>query len=889
MPDSNGYSALSKDIRLLAGMLGRIIKEQHGDEAFDLVEQVRLAAKARRNGEPGAADDLTALIKGASLEQKNILVKAFSTYFQLINIAENQERNRVLRAREMENNLNESVYASVFDLVSAGLTAADMRELIEKTRIRLVLTAHPTEAKRQENLVKLRQIARLMGRRNRHDPTPVELQWLDTNIGEEIEELWQTRLTRATRPTLSDEVEFGIYFVTSVIMDSLVRVDEELRLALEQFFPDEDWSGLPPVIQYASWIGGDRDGNPNVTPQVTLNTLAVLRDAARQVYLQDVVYLRDHLTQSEDEVPVSIALKEFVSEHSADPERYPGEIYRQMMEIIAERLEADVYHSREDFLDDLYLVHNSLLSNRGNRVATGTLQRLIRKVEFFGLQLMPLEVRDDARHNIQALQELFQHYGIADDYINLPEEAKQALLLREIQNKRPLFPVKPRFGNVANKVIATWRMIAEAHDRFGPHCIDSVIASMSKQPSDILTMLLFASEVGITEKVDIVPLFETVADLEASDQTMSTLFNVDYYRSYLEFRGMRQQVMVGYSDSSKDGGYMASRWGLFKAQQKLANMCLSHGVLLEVFHGRGGSIGRGGGPTNIAIRSQPSSSVLGPIRITEQGEVIAYRYNNLSIARRHLHQMLHATLLTVAVPPDTTAPNAWQDTMQQISDAAQDEYRDFVYESDGFLDYWQQATPINELNYLHIGSRPAKRSKGGFAAIRAIPWVFSWMQSRAIVPSWYGVGTGLSSIIDQENGLELLHEMYANWTFFTALIDNVELDIAKADMEIAEVYSHLVEDPEVRHAFFNRITTEHARASDAICQITGQERILSRVSWLDRSVSRRNPYVDPLNFIQVELLRELRQMEIDDPNYSKTLRAALSTVNGIAAGLKTTG
>ncbi len=889
MPDTNEQGELSQDIRFLAGTLGHIIREQHGDDAFNLVEQVRQTAKARRNGEPGAADDLMALIRSASLAQKNILVKAFSTYFQLINIAEDQERIRVLRSREMDSNLKESITASVAELVDAGLGANDIREILEKTHIRLVLTAHPTEAKRQENLVKLRHIARLMGRRNRHAPTPTEVRTLNRDISEEIEELWQTRLTRATRPTLSDEVEFGIYFMTSVIMEVLVHVDEELRFSLEEFFPEEDWANLPPIIQYASWIGGDRDGNPNVTPQVTLDTLGVLREAARDVYLKEIRYLRDHLTQSVDEVEVSVALQEVVAEHNPDPGCFQGEIYRQMMDIIIDKLKQDVYHSREDLLDDLYLVQNSLLSNRGYRVAHGTLRRLIRMVEFFGLQLMPLEVRDDAGHNAQAVHELFEYYGIAADYLNLPEEKKQALLLREIENTRPLFPVNPRFGLTANKVIATWRMIAQAHEGFGPHCIDSVIASMSKRPSDILTMLLFASEVGITERVDIVPLFETVSDLEAAEQTMSTLFSLPYYRNYLETRGMRQQVMVGYSDSSKDGGYMASRWGLFKAQEKLAKICLSHGVMLEVFHGRGGSIGRGGGPTNIAIRSQPSSSVLGPIRITEQGEVIAYRYNNLSIARRHLHQLLHATLLTVAMPPDTSAPDDWKQQMQIISDMAQDAYRDFVYESDGFIDYWQQATPINELNYLHIGSRPAKRSKGGFSSIRAIPWVFSWMQSRAIIPSWYGVGTGLQQIINQENGLETLRTMYADWPFFQALIDNVELDIAKADIEIAALYASLVEDSDLRDSFFSRIAAEHRLAANAICQVTEQERLLSRVKWLDRSVSRRNPYVDPLNFIQVELLRKLRQMEIDDPAYSETLRAALSTVNGIAAGLKTTG
>jgi len=887
--ESVAHNGLSRDIRLLASTLGHIIREQHGEEAFNLVEQVRLTAKARRSGDASAAADLTASIRGASLHEKNILIKAFSSYFQLINIAEDQERIRALRSREMKNMLRESIDSAIFELATAGLTAEEMRGLLDRTHIRLVLTAHPTEAKRKEILVKLRHLAQMMGRRGRHELTPSELRVLDENIGEEIEELWQTRLTRATRPTLADEVDFGIYFTTSVIMDVLVLVDDELRYSLERHYPDENWLDLPRIVQYASWIGGDRDGNPNVTPEVTLRTIETLRAAGREVYLSDISFLRDHLTQSIDEIGFSAGLLEAVDSQTQGEGQYTGEIYRQMMDLILQKLYADEYARSRDLLDDLYIVENSLLENQGQRVAKGALRKLIRKVELFGLHMLPLEVRDDARDNASAVDELFHLYGIAENYLDLPEEEKQLLLTREIANHRPLFPVQAELSEAANKVINTWRMIAEAHERWGPNTIDSVIASMSKKPSDVLTLLLFASEVGVSNQVDLVPLFETVEDLKASADTMSTLFDNSEYGRYLNTRGMRQQIMVGYSDSSKDGGYMASRWGLYEAQRNLADMCRKRGVMLEVFHGRGGSIGRGGGPTNLAIRSQPPSSVVGPIRITEQGEVIAYRYNNSSIARRHLHQIIHATLLAVGLPADSDVQDSWRDTMREIAEASEKEYRNFVYETPGFLEYWRQATPINELNFLHIGSRPTKRRTGGFESIRAIPWVFSWMQSRAIIPSWYGIGTGLNNIYTNDGGVETLQSMYQDWPFFTTLIDNAELDLVKADMGIAELYASLVDDGDIRERLYSRMKAEHELASRMISSITGQERLLSRVSWLDRSINRRNPYVDPLNFIQVELLKTLRSMDADHPEYNEMLRAVLSTVNGIAAGLKTTG
>ncbi|MBN2306109.1 MAG: phosphoenolpyruvate carboxylase, partial [Anaerolineae bacterium] len=663
----------------------------------------------------------------------------------------------------------------------------------------------------------------------------------------------------------------------------------DLRAALEMHYPGADWSDLPPVLRFASWIGGDRDGHPHVTPEVTHHTLATLRRAARRVYLDALARLRDHATQDVNEVGIVPGLADGLA-----PGHYPPhERYRAVLDTIWRRLDADDYPTGAALLADLRAVQASLRAHRGSRAASGALNRLIQQVTLFGLHLVPLEVRQDARLHAAAVDEILRHYEICPNYAGLPEEAKQTELICEIVNPRPLFPVEPEFSDDTNLIIETWRMIAAAHRRYGPPVIDTHIASMCTAPSDVLTMLLFAREVGVADHLDIVPLFETVDDLHNAAAVMERLFETPEYHDHLERRARNQQVMIGYSDSSKDGGYLASNWGLYGAQERLAAVCDRYGVALEVFHGRGGSIGRGGGPTNRAILSNPPAAMRGRIKITEQGEVIAYRYSNTEIARRHLHQVLHAALIAVGAPPAGTIDPNWHAVMDTLAETGRTAYRALVYETPGFLDYWQAATPIRELAAMPIGSRPARRGAGGFAQIRAIPWVFSWMQSRAIVPSWYGVGHALEHVCARDDcagdGLVTLQTMYRDWLFFRALVDNVELDLAKADMGIAALYADLVEDADLRERIFGAIQAEHDRARAWICAITEQDDLLSGSPVMRRSIDRRNPYVDPLNFIQVALLRDLRAMEPGTPDHDAALQALMETVNGIAAGMKTTG
>lgn len=883
-------SPLGADIRLLGNLLGQVIRDQHGQEAFNLVEHVRRTAKDRRGDIAGAAQTLTNTISGLDLESQRVLIKAFSNYFQLINIAEDQQRIRTLRARERDGKVDESIDEAVRTLHDAGLSADDVRALLDKIGVRLVLTAHPSEAKRKEVLIKIRHIAQRMSAYDRGAMLPREAHALEAAIVEEIEELWQTRPTRASRATVADEVDFGLYFLTSAIMDVVVDIYADLRASLDNYYPNEHWDNLPTLLRYASWIGGDRDGNPNVTPEVTLQTLATMREAVKQVYLSEIGFLADHLTESADEVPVSNELREAVIAAGGLDEGFPTEYYRQQMNLIRGRLERNSYQSHLELYDDLALAESSLRRHKGVHTAGGALRRVMEKVRLFGLSLVALDVREDARLHANALDEMFRYYGQTDDYKGMAEADKQRLLTTEIANPRPFFPIEPHFSETTNKIISMMRMIAEAHKRYGKGVIDTFIASMSQNPSDILAMLLLAREVGIDQDIDIVPLFETIDDLHNAPTVMTALFANERYREHLKMRSNRQQIMIGYSDSGKDGGYLASNWNLYTAQQHLAEICAADGVTLELFHGRGGSIGRGGGPTNQAILSQPPLSMQGGIKITEQGEVIAYRYSNAEIARRHLHQVMHAVLLATGKASRPELSPKWAAAMEKLAEDGRAAYRKFVYETPGFLDYWHQATPINELANLPISSRPAKRkSGGGFSDVRAIPWHFSWMQSRAIFPSWYGVGYALAAFIEPEGGLETLRTMYAEWPFFKALIDNVQLDLAKADMGIAALYASLVEDQTLQDTIFTEMKSEYGRARDQVCEVIGVPELLHNSPVMQRSIERRNPYVDPLNFIQVDLLRKLRGLNGDTAESKALLQAVLATINGVAAGMKTTG
>jgi len=918
-PTGNAPGALSRDIHLLGNLLGELIVEQHGEDALRLVEDIRkLAIRRREEAEPALLDELWRRVLALNAAEREILVKAFSIYFQLINIAEDIQRARVLRQRERGGLVRESVADALRSLRAAGLQAGDMARLFDQLRVRLVLTAHPSEARRKEMLDKLRAISELMDDHDREDFPPRRRAVFLAALREQIEALWQTPANRSTRKTVMDEVDFGLYYITGVIMDVVLDVYEDLIRNLDQEFPGADWSQPQGLLRFSSWIGADRDGNPNVTAAITLQTLATLRRAAIQVWLREVAQLQEQLTQA---VTADQAVAELRAALAQQPDaaalerRWPGQPWRQLLHVVRRRLQAtldeepDGYTDSRELIAELERIRSSLHANGSRQVANGALLRLIRKLRLFGLHLVPLEMREDVTLHRDALDELFRHYGIEADYAGLPEVEKQALLTREIANPRPFFPAPggentagdPGLSENTQRVIRTWRMVAEAHARYSPIALDTFIGSMSQAPSDMLAMLLLASEVGVADELELVPLFETIEDLHDGPQIMRALFANKAWQRHLQARGHRrglhQQVMIGYSDSSKDGGYLASNWHLYRAQQQLTETCAEHGIALKLFHGRGGSISRGGGPTNLAIRALPAGSLRCGTKITEQGEVIAYRYGNRDIGRRHLHQVMHAMLLALGSPQEVTVAPAWSAALDELSQLGHSAWRDFVYGSEDFLAYWQQATPIGELARLPISSRPARRgASAGFGSIRAIPWTFSWMQSRAIVPSWFGVGYALETWCAQtgpEERLALLQHMYREWPFFNALLENAQLDVAKADLGIAGLYAReLVADEALRARYFGRIREEHARTWRMLCAVTEQDSLLENNPVIRRSIERRNPYVDPLNFIQVALLRELRgacAQSPETPAHEAALREVLATISGIAAGMKTTG
>jgi len=892
-------AALSADIHLLDGLLGEVIVEQEGEAFFELEERIRALAKSRRSGEEAAARQLDSLVTGLDLGQAQLLTKAFATYFQLVNIAEEIQRVRTLRSleRASEDHLPESISEAIASFRQARLPEEAVRSLLHSLSIRPVLTAHPTEAKRDAVQAKLRRISESLHRLDTHGLLPREAATELAAIREEIVGLWQTTPTRSTRPSVLDEVRHGLYFLRATLIDVVPQLYTELEAALASHYPDQPWR-VSSFLRFGSWMAGDRDGNPSVKPETTLSALQAAREVARSEYLSRILELSNHLTQSLDEVGASEELLHSIADDAVRysdvwtdvSRRFPDEPYRQKLAFVARKLEEDAYPTGADLLANLTLMKESLRQHRGATLAAGRLGCLVRQVEVFGLNLASLDVRQHSGAHTQALDEILARSGICRGYAALPEAERQAIVTNEIRRGGVPLPPGEQLSPVAGDVVDTFRMIREAHQRFGRDCITAYVISFTRGASDLLTVLLLAQGVGVSRDLDIVPLFESARDLRAAPQIMANLFSNVSYTRHLADRDHRQQVMVGYSDSTKEAGYLAAHWELYQAQRNLVRVCREQGLALELFHGRGGSIERGGGPTNRSILAQPPGSVAGRLKMTEQGEVVAEQYANRRIAYRHLSQMVNAVLRASVPHPAPPLPNQWESALTELAECARRSYRELVYETPGFEDYFCEATPIDEIVSLEIGSRPARRHEGGIDSLRAIPWVFAWMQSRVLLPGWYGLGTALHSYAERSPACrKRLADMYRRWDFFATVIDNAQMALAKADMPIARLYAELVQDAALRDKVFGRIEAEHELAVRMVVAITGQESLLDSDPELQRSIPLRNPYVDPLNYIQVELLRRLRSLDEADPEREEIAAAAVRTINGVAAAMKNTG
>lgn len=911
-------------VRTLGNLLGETIVEQEGNETFELEEELRALAKSWRAGDEEAHDKITHLVSQLVEDPPRALamLKAFSTYFQLVNLAEENQRVHILRQRavvaaEQGIPVTETIAHAVRRLQAEGTSADEMRELLRELLIIPVFTAHPTEAKRRTVLFKLKKMAEILRELDRTDLLPRERTEQEELLRENIVLLWQSDEMRDRPPTVMDEVRHGLYFFETTLFPLLPQIYQEMEKALADSYPGEDFD-VPIFLRYGSWVGGDRDGNPYVNVTITEEALRTHKDVVLEMYKREVEALYNHLTSGISRSSFSMGFMESVQRDltlvpSSEREvldRFAQEPYRQKLIMMFRRLEATrvenqqswqerklnprAYRTVDDFLADLHLIRDSLIENRGERMARGQVSTLIRQVEVFGFHLATLDIRQHSGRHRSAMAEVLARYGVAANYDKMSEAERVALLSREIMNPRPL-TARLDFSDETNETVGLFRLIRQAREVIGDACIKTYIISMTTEVSNMLEVLLFARDAGLMGQLDVVPLFETIEDLRAAPQIMSKLFQNSAYHEHLVRQDNRQQIMIGYSDSNKDGGYLIANWMLFEAQRGLAKVCDQYNAKLLLFHGRGGTVGRGGGPANRAILAQPPESVRGRIKLTEQGEVISGRYSNADIAHRHLEQLISAVMLTSGQRPRFEQEAEWAKVMGQLAEDALHKYRKLI-ENPPFLKYFHETTPLDHISQLNIGSRPTRRKSASPAIedLRAIPWVFSWTQSRVNLPSWYGLGTALTDWVaagEDEDAhaarLVQLTEMYQNWPFFRTVLDNVQMGLLKGDMAIASLYAELT-DEATRTEVFTDLLAEYDRTKQMVLAVTGSVELMENESWLQRSIKLRNPYVDPMNYIQVAALKQLS--EKPESSVADALRAAvLSSMNGVAAGLQNTG
>lgn len=913
--ESTADRTLSDDVYLLAGLLGEVIQALGGEQAFALEEDVRSLSKQLRRNDAIAAARLDHLIGEAGTTDLRTLIRAFTNYFQLINLAEDNERIRRVRRREHaapDAPRRGSIHEAIGILASRGVDAGQMRELLAQAQVRFVLTAHPTEARRRTVIDKLARIFAVIRDLDERHALPREVRRARSWLASTIAELWSSNELRVQKPTVQDEVRAVLVYFGSTLVHVIPEIYRDVEDALAECYPGESID-VPPFLSFGSWIGGDRDGNPFVTPDVTVEALQIMRDAATGFLEHRLTELAGRLSVSDLMVPPVPRLDPLIARYGG---MFPeldhelarinaGEPYRRLLTLIRERVRstrhsgAHGYHRAADLLADLREIEAALIDQSAGMIVGGELKDVIRQVEVFGFEFATLDIRDHARRHEETVAHALRVSGVEEDYGALEESARQSLLAREIANPRPLVPLDvDDFPDIPREVVTTFRTIRSLLDRGFTGAMETYIVSNTETPSDILEVLLLMKESrlaapgGDEARLRIAPLFEEGQTLASSPETMTTLLDTDVYRRALESSGGAQEIMIGYSDSNKDVGYLASSWQLYQAQRRLADLLTERGVPFLFFHGRGGSIGRGGGPTNIAILALPMHTINGRVKMTEQGEVISARYSTVPIAHREIELALGATLVQSFQTSDWTARvdpgvdvGRFGEMLAHMADVSAKAYRDLVYGDPGFVRFFREATPIDAISRLQLGSRPAKRkSTDDIRDLRAIPWVFSWTQARIILPGWYGIGRALEEGVERY-GMETIQIMERSWPFFAATVSNAEMALAKADMGIAERYVALVSDEVLRDRVWSQLRQEFDRSVQIILEITQQERLLDREPLLQRSIVRRNPYVDPLSIIQVELLRRWRQQP-DDEDLVQTLHLA---VNGIAGGLKNTG
>lgn len=907
---------MREDIRLLGAILGDTVREQNGDEVFDLVERARVESFRVRRSEIDRAE-LADLFSGIDIRHAIPVIRAFTHFALLANVAEDihRERRRAVHVAAGEPPQDSSLAATYLKLDQADLEAAAVADALSGALVAPVITAHPTETRRRTVFDTQHRVTELMRLRMHGLTHTADGRDIEVELRRNILTLWQTALVRLSRLKISDEIETGLRYYPAAFFEVIPQVNAEVRNALQARWPGHDLLEQP-ILRPGSWIGGDRDGNPNVDAGVVRLATGRAAHVAFAHYFAEITALEEELSMSARLVRVSDELTA-LAEACGEPAR-ADEPYRRALRVIHGRLTAtgrnildeqpeheldlglDAYATPEEFLADLDTVDTSLRGHGSAVLADDRLSRLREAVRVFGFHLCGLDMRQNSEVHEQVVGELLAWAGVHPDYASLPEAKRVELLATEISTRRPLIGEGAELSELARKELDIVGAAARAVTVFGAQAVPNYIISMCESVSDLLEAAILLKEAGLLDvsgaahgevyaPVGIVPLFETIEDLRQGSSILEAALALPVYRSIVTARGQHQEVMLGYSDSNKDGGYLAANWALYRAELDLVEAARTTGIRLRLFHGRGGTVGRGGGPSYDAILAQPPGAVNGSLRITEQGEVIAAKYAEPRIAHRNLETLLAATLestlLDVEGLGDEAGP-AYQ-VLDELAALAQRAYSELVHETPGFVDYFKASTPVSEIGALNIGSRPSSRKPTtSIADLRAIPWVLAWSQSRVMLPGWYGTGTAFQQwIADDETRLAVLQDLYRRWPFFRTVLSNMAQVLAKSDMGLAARYSELVEDKELRARVFDKIVTEHTRTIEMYKLITGQDDLLADNPALARSVFNRFPYLEPLNHLQVELLRRYRGGDTDE----RVQRGILLTMSGLATALRNSG
>ncbi len=902
---------LAAKIAMLGAQLDSVVKRLAGKEIFSLVDELRaLTVQAIEEHRPALRAKATACIAACSQAEIVWMLRIYTAYFMLINHSEQQEIIRVNRTRAIRKAgvpRTESIEEAVCTLKAAGLSLDQVLDAVSRLDIQPTLTAHPTDARRRTILYKQQALAAIIDVLDRRQNSPAETADLIHGVNSHIGLLMATDQIRASRPTVFDEVDNGLYFLRNAIWETVPRIYEDLYQAIKRHY--RELVEIPVFMQFRTWIGSDRDGNPNVTARVTRQTLAMQQRCAFTRYLDELHLVRRDLSFSERLVPMPAALYESIAkdEETLTLPPYQARLFEReplrrklsymMLRLEACREETDSSGTKSyaiaQFLEDLRLIC-SVLEEAGHTtlVKKGRIGRLLIQASVFGFHLAALDIRQHSRRHTRAVATLVAKAGVHRSYDSLPESDRVVLLRAELENPRPLLPRGASLPAEDQEVLDTFEVVREIAES-EPEALGSYVISMTHAVSHVLEVLLLAKEAGLWRvdsgqvvcPLDVVPLFETIDDLRLADQFLHALFADGVYKKHLENRGNLQEVMLGYSDSNKDGGYWMANWSLHEAQEKIGRACRAHGVELRLFHGRGGTVGRGGGAAGEAIMAMPAITSNGRIRFTEQGEVISFRYALADIAHRHLEQITRAVLLS-AVQHKGYVPDA--DDVALMSSVAQESmaaYRSLVI-NPALWPWYASITPIEHISRLPIASRPVSRSSSSavaFEDLRAIPWVFAWTQTRYIVPGWFGIGAALGK--QAKTSLSRLKRLYRTWPFFRAVVNNAQQAMARARLEIAREYARLDEtDNSPLHEI---ISDDFARAKEAILAITEQRVLLGNNRVIRESILFRNPCADVLNLLQIELMRRQREGAFADRE--QIARALLLSVYGIAAAMQSTG